>query len=122
MTHRPFPLKFYKEQNFELLKRQSLERRELFVDPEFPPNNKSLFFTHIDNSIFWKRPKELSHRPSLVVGGVNASDLNEGELGNTWFVSACVWLTRFPVLFTQVYFPRSSTSILQVLFSLAHIQ
>ena len=40
--------------------------------------------------------------PKLVVEGVTCDDLNEGELGNTWFVSACVGLAREQKLFNKV--------------------
>ncbi len=40
--------------------------------------------------------------PRLVVEGVTCDDLCEGELGNTWFVSACSALAREPKLWKQV--------------------
>ena len=40
--------------------------------------------------------------PKLVVGGVSCDDLNEGELGNTWFVSACSSLALEPKLWARV--------------------
>jgi len=40
--------------------------------------------------------------PKLVVDGVTTDDLNEGELGNTWFVTACASLTKEKKLFQNV--------------------
>ena len=47
----------FKNQKFSSLKKDCLKKGELFKDPEFPPNNKSLFFSKVDNEIEWKRPK-----------------------------------------------------------------
>ena len=104
MEHRPLPLQRHKSQQYEMLKKVSLARRELFVDPEFPPHNKSLFYSHVDESIMWRRPKELSYKPALLVNGLSALDLHQGDLGNGWFVSACAWLTQHNVLFHQVHY------------------
>lgn len=93
---------WYHQQDYWELRDACLARRELFVDPDFPPHNKSLFYSHVDSLIEWRRPREMSPRPGLVVDGVSALDLIEGELGNAWFVSACAWLTRYPVLFRAV--------------------
>jgi hypothetical protein len=32
-------------QNFEQLRQECLDRGELFVDPEFPPDDRSLYFS-----------------------------------------------------------------------------
>ena len=105
----------YRQQSYEQLQRECLARQELFVDAEFPPHNKSLFYSRVEHEIEWRRPRELAPRPALVVNGISADDLNEGELGNTWFVSACAWLTKFPELFYRV---RQSSTDQQVLMSL----
>ncbi len=47
----------YKGQKYSSIKKEFLKKGELFVDPEFPPKSKSLFFSRIDNEIEWKRPK-----------------------------------------------------------------
>ena len=36
--------------------------------------------------------QELCKVPKLIVEGVSCDDLNPGELGNTWFVTACASL------------------------------
>ncbi|KAK3095784.1 hypothetical protein FSP39_019019, partial [Pinctada imbricata] len=92
----------FKGQKFSSLRSDCLSKGVLFEDPEFPANNKSLFFSKIDNDIEWKRPKELCKVPKLVVEGVSCDDLNQGELGNTWFVTACSSLTLEKKLFQTV--------------------
>ena len=37
-----------------------------------------------------------------MVEGVSTDDLNEGEIGNSWFVTACASLTREKKLFNNV--------------------
>ncbi|KAK2149572.1 hypothetical protein LSH36_446g02083 [Paralvinella palmiformis] len=93
---------YIKGQKYGALKKDCLKRGELFKDPEFPPNNKSLFYSKQDRDIEWKRPKELCKVPKLVVAGVSCDDLNEGELGNTWFVSACSSLAMEPKMWAKV--------------------
>ncbi|CAH1789673.1 unnamed protein product [Owenia fusiformis] len=92
----------YKNQKFSSLKKECLKKGELFVDSEFPPNNKSLFYSKVDNDIEWKRPKELCKVPKLVVKGVSCDDLSEGELGNCWFVSACSSLAQESKMWAKV--------------------
>lgn len=50
-----------KNQNYEDLKRQAQESQTLFEDPEFPPNESSLFYkgnvAQLPGQVVWKRPK-----------------------------------------------------------------
>ena len=46
--------------------------------------------------------QELCKVPKLVGEGVTCDDLNEGELGNTWFVTACASLAQEPKLWQKV--------------------
>lgn len=92
----------YKNQKYSSIKSKCLKTGELFADSEFPANSKSIFFSKVDNEIEWKRPKELCKFPKLVVDGVMADDLHQGDLGNTWFVTACASLTQEKKLFASV--------------------
>jgi hypothetical protein len=47
----------FKNQKYSSIKSDCLKRGELFEDPEFPANSKSLFFSRVENEIEWKRPK-----------------------------------------------------------------
>jgi len=46
----------YKQQKYSSIKSACLKKGELFEDPEFPANSKSLFFSKIDQDVVWKRP------------------------------------------------------------------
>ena len=54
-----------------------LERGELFVDEEFPPDDGSLWFSERQYGIEWKRPHELVEEPSLMEGGGDRFDVNQ---------------------------------------------
>ena len=92
----------YKNQKYSNIKSSCLKKGVLWEDPEFPANNKSLFFSKVDNDIEWKRPSELCKVPRLVIEGVSCDDLNQGELGNTWFVTACASLVIHKKMFEKV--------------------
>ena len=47
----------FKGQKYSSIKKDLVKNGELFVDPEFPPSHKSLFFSKVDKEIEWKRPK-----------------------------------------------------------------
>ncbi|KAL8568330.1 hypothetical protein ACOMHN_040903 [Nucella lapillus] len=85
--------KYFRNQEYNSLRKDCLKKGQLFEDVEFPANNKSLFYSKVDNDIEWMRPKELCKVPNLIVEGVSCDDLNPGELGNSWFVTACASLS-----------------------------
>jgi len=80
-------------QNFDELKAACLERGELFNDEEFPPDDASLFFSERQYGIEWKRPHEICDEPSLMEGGADRFDINQGELGDCWLLAAMANLT-----------------------------
>ena len=52
-------LYYYRNQRFSKLKAQCEKDERLFVDPEFPPETKSLYFSRATppEPVEWKRPK-----------------------------------------------------------------
>lgn len=81
-------------QDFQELKAKCLENGELFSDPEFPPEDSSLYFSQDPPFAFeWKRPSELVSDPCLFAGGASRFDINQGELGDCWLLAALANLT-----------------------------
>uniref|UniRef100_A0AAY5KUA5 Calpain 6 n=1 Tax=Esox lucius TaxID=8010 RepID=A0AAY5KUA5_ESOLU len=93
----------YKNQHYSELKRKCLEDKKLFEDPEFPVTNASLFYKKPPpGRVEWKRPREITGEPHLFVDGISSDDLNQGALGNCWFVAACSCLALKPDLWHKV--------------------
>ena len=51
-------VKKYKNQDYETLKKECVTKGTLFIDPEFPPDDRSLSSTPGKfGNVVWKRPK-----------------------------------------------------------------
>ncbi|XP_053702895.1 calpain-5-like [Synchiropus splendidus] len=93
----------YKNQHYSELKSACIKDKKLFEDPEFPATNSSLYFRRAPPGVVrWKRPGEISGSPRLFVEGISAHDLNQGIVGNCWFVAACSCLALKPNLWKKV--------------------
>ncbi|KAM8835619.1 calpain-5-like isoform 1-T2 [Synchiropus picturatus] len=93
----------YKNQHYSELKSACIKDKKLFEDPEFPATNSSLYFRRAPPGVVrWKRPGEISSSPRLFVEGISAHDLNQGIVGNCWFVAACSCLALKPNLWKKV--------------------
>lgn len=76
----------FRNQNFELLKRDCLRNGKLFEDSEFPTEDRSMFYTQpVPYGTKWKRPSEISSKPVFIQDEVHSNDLDQGYLGNCWF-------------------------------------
>ncbi|XP_029028683.1 calpain-5-like [Betta splendens] len=93
----------YKNQHYAELKRTCISHKTLFEDPEFPANNSSIYFRKPPpGTVVWKRPGEITNEPHLFVEGISSNDLNQGVVGNCWFVAACACLALKPNLWKKV--------------------
>uniref|UniRef100_A0A3B4U5B1 Calpain 6 n=1 Tax=Seriola dumerili TaxID=41447 RepID=A0A3B4U5B1_SERDU len=93
----------YKNQHYADLRRNCIQDKKLFEDPEFPATNASLYFQRSPpGTVEWKRPGEISNEPHLFVEGISSHDLNQGVVGNCWFVAACSCLALKPNLWKKV--------------------
>ncbi|KAF6350903.1 calpain 3 [Rhinolophus ferrumequinum] len=91
---RNFPIIGVKEKTFEQLHKKCLEKKFLYVDPEFPPDETSLFYSQkFPIQFVWKRPPEICENPRFIIGGANRTDICQGELGDCWFLAAIACLT-----------------------------
>ncbi|XP_033831568.1 calpain-9 [Periophthalmus magnuspinnatus] len=80
--------------SFEDLRSECLQRGVLFEDPDFPAEDKSLFFSeNVPVNFEWKRPKELCDDPQFIVGDANRTDICQGQLGDCWLLAAIASLT-----------------------------
>ncbi|XP_061192962.1 calpain-5-like [Saccostrea echinata] len=79
----------YKGQNYEKLKKEAKDKGALFIDLEFPPDDRSLFYSQAKlANVIWKRPKQICENPKFFVEGTSSGDVKQGRLGNCWFVAA----------------------------------
>ncbi|KAK6194889.1 hypothetical protein SNE40_000425 [Patella caerulea] len=93
----------YKNQDYDALKKESKEKGTLFIDTEFPPDDRSLFFTpNKMQGVVWKRPKQICDNPKLFVEGASSGDVSQGRLGNCWFVAACSCLAQEKEIWNKV--------------------
>lgn len=108
-------------QDYAALKQDCRSRGMLFEDPEFPASNHLLvddnnqfiisYFgrTQFDrNSIQWLRPHEICQkmntglRPQMFVKDADRFDINQGEIGNCWFLAAVANLAENKKCFQRV--------------------
>ncbi len=65
-------------QDFDALRADCLSRGELFTDPEFPPDDRSLYYSQRPPFQFqWMRPTQLAQRPLLFEGESSRFDINQ---------------------------------------------
>ncbi|XP_073527980.1 calpain-2 catalytic subunit-like [Phyllobates terribilis] len=92
------PVKF-ENQDFNKLKAECLESKQLFKDPKFPASQSSLGSELLGpdsetvNGLEWKRPKEIKKNPKFIVGGEERDDICQGKLGDCWLLGSIACLT-----------------------------
>ncbi|XP_041653613.1 calpain-12 [Cheilinus undulatus] len=106
------PIKFM-DQDFQTLLEECLKSGDLFVDPTFPAEQKSIGMPEDPDpkkAIKWQRPKEISENAVFVEGTTGTTDICQGQLGNCWLLAALSCLTMHPTLFVKVVPPGQSLS------------
>ncbi|XP_067007649.2 calpain-A isoform X3 [Anabrus simplex] len=90
-------------QDFYKLRDECLANGTLFEDPDFLPEDSSIFFSKTPSRPFeWRRPMEIASDPQLFVEGASRFDVQQGELGDCWLLAAVANLTLHKHLFHQV--------------------
>jgi calpain, invertebrate len=98
----------FKNQNYAELRAQH-DENNLFEDPEFPANDSSLYYSqNKPYGVQWLRPKEARQNAEFVVDGYDRTDMDQGSLGNCWFIAACVGIAQSPKLIAKVVPPDQS--------------
>ncbi|KAI5936777.1 Calpain-3 [Manis javanica] len=108
---RNFPIIGVKEKKFEHLHKKCLEKKVLYLDPEFPPDETSLFYSQkFPIQFVWRRPPEICENPRFIIDGANRTDICQGELGDCWFLAAIACLTlNEHLLFRVIPYDQSFT-------------
>merc|ERR1712025_316124 len=94
-------------QDYEKIKKALRKSNELFLDPMFPPDNYSISYTGAVSGvnmadIQWIRAKELTPNARFIKNGTSVDDVNQGYLGDCWFLSALASLAENDELFDKV--------------------
>ncbi|GAB6027545.1 hypothetical protein CHUAL_001790 [Chamberlinius hualienensis] len=88
-----------------------IQRTEVFEDPDFPANDRAIYRKHRPATwpITWQRPRDICNRPRFQSdANVFSSNLEPGELGDTWLLSAINVLSRTTRLLERVVIPGQS--------------
>ncbi|XP_048760770.1 calpain-9-like isoform X1 [Ostrea edulis] len=95
-----------RQKDYHTLREELNRTNSLFVDAEFPPENSSLTFNRTLPSglrnVIWKRPTELSRNPKFIVRNATRFDLDQGYLGNCWFIAGAALVATKKKLLERV--------------------
>jgi calpain len=81
-------------QSYGKLRDYYVRKSCLFVD--------GIFSRKVHHKIVWKRPFEISDHPQFITDGATRFDINQGKLGDCWFLAAVANLTLNQKLFSMV--------------------
>ena len=107
---------FDRSQDYKTLKNKFLSRGQLFEDDKFPADNSLLSDNggkyYIKNKhgkvevksaeIKWLRPHEIARDPRMYVGKRDRFDINQGEIGDCWFLASLAHLADDDEAFHRV--------------------
>ncbi|OTF75532.1 hypothetical protein BLA29_011043 [Euroglyphus maynei] len=96
-------------QDYAKLKEKCLLEGQLFDDPAFPAIDQSYYLHGRGSRKFkWLRPNQIVNHPKFISHGAARFDVNQGELGNCWFLAAVANLTMNEKYFDRVVPPDQS--------------
>ena len=90
-----------------------------FTDPAFPPTSCSLMPESLIKStlstptpkIVWKRSSEIFDKPQIFDGPLDLTSINQGNLGNCYFIASIISLCRQPKMIYRL-FPSKTSSLI----------
>lgn len=95
-------IKIFKGQDYNKLKYQH-DESNLFEDPFFPANDQSLSYSQMPpQGVRWMRPREADSDAQFVCGDFDRCDIDQGFLGNCWFIAGVVGIMQLPKVFAKV--------------------
>lgn len=83
-----------------------------FLDPSFPPTDTSIYDKETDPEYplqqkpIWKRPSEFMKNPQLFCDGIDPNDINQGALGNCWFLASIASVAENPALIKRLFITK----------------
>jgi len=89
---------------------------EKYADDDFTPDNSSLFWADMGETslsevapdIKWTRATEAFSKNTLFGSGISPDDINQGGLGNCWFLSAASAVAEKPGRMERVFLNRKN--------------
>ncbi|PAA91557.1 hypothetical protein BOX15_Mlig020951g1 [Macrostomum lignano] len=94
-----------KKLDFEELRKNLIQSKQLYEDPKFPAEGRSIFPSRPNQRYVWKRPKEICQSPMFISDGVSRFDVKQGELGDCWLLASIASLSMNKSLFDRVVPP-----------------
>ncbi|XP_029475928.1 calpain-1 catalytic subunit-like [Rhinatrema bivittatum] len=97
----------YLNQRYVELKQKCLQQGWLFRDESFPAGTASLgcelaSWSEVAQGVEWKRPQEICNFPQFICKDMSRTDIQQGQLGNCWFLAATASLSLYPQLMARV--------------------
>ncbi|CAH1793460.1 unnamed protein product [Owenia fusiformis] len=95
--------------DYKSAKEKCLKENRLFEDHEFPAIDSSIFYSKAPaRGTIWKRPTEIYDQPLFQVGGMTRCDLDQGAIGDCWFIAAVATVATYPDLIEKIVPPNQS--------------
>ena len=81
-----------------------IQKGQKWTDKDFPPELKSLHDAEVDdasnvhkyNKLMWRRCGEIYKNPTVFQAGIDPNDINQGSLGDCYFLAVLSSLAEFP--------------------------
>jgi hypothetical protein len=94
----------FRDQDYKAIV-SGLRPGQLFEDRRFDPARSDLLTAGAQHTVKWLRPHQIvrgGKEPRFVEGARDRFDINQGEVGNCWFLSALASLAENEKCFTRV--------------------
>ena len=85
-----------------------------FIDPSFPPDDTSIWDQSnndpypLNEKPVWKRAKDfMDETPQLFLDGIDPNDINQGLLGDCWFLASIASIAENPALVRRLFVTQS---------------